>query len=125
MLPYQLFYKQPYHIFRNTDTKSMILECQLEKPRKTSKKDLRLLNYKKILQKNLNKIQNILEHKKFKYLEHCGCLNCFENYENFNSAYYDLLHKLPKTISLISEMKKEKITNKNDMFYLNPNQGEV
>ena len=77
-----------------------------------------LIKYKKILEKNLEKIQNLLGHKKFKGMRHCGCLNCFEDYECFNSAFYNLLHKFPKTINLVRAMKNEKKKDKNDMFYL-------
>ena len=118
MTTYQHLYKHLYHIFRNLDTQFMILDCQLEKPRKTSKKDLTLIKYKKILERNLEKIQNMLEHEKFRGLDHCGCLNCFEDYECFNSAFYNLLHKFPKTINLVCTMKNEKMKDKNDMFYL-------
>ena len=76
----------------------MILDCQLEKPRITSKKDIIPIKYEKMLQKNLKKIQDILKHGKFQKLKHCGCLHCFEDYENFNAAYYNLLNNLPKTI---------------------------
>ena len=119
MTTYQDLHRQLYHIFRNIDTQCMILDCQLEKPRKTSKKDFMLIKYEKILQKNLMKIQNILNHDKFKKLDHCRCLYCFEDYENFNAAYYNLLNNLPKTIALISKMKNERIKNKNDLVYLN------
>ena len=96
----------------------MILDCQLEKPRKTSKKDIIPIKYEKMLQKNLKKIQDILKHSKFQKFPHCGCLNCFEDYENFDAAYNNLLKNLPKTIDLVSKMKNENTKNKNDILYL-------
>ena len=96
----------------------MILDCQLEKARKTSKKDIIQIKYEKMLQKNLKKIQDILKHAKFKKFKHCGCLNCFEDYENFDTAYNNLLNNLPKTIALVSKMKNENMKNKNDILYL-------
>ncbi len=119
MTPYQILHRQLWHIFRNIDTQSMILDCQLEKPRKTSKKDFTLIRYEKTLQKTLRKIQIFLHYNKFKKLEHCRCLHCFEDYENFNVAYHNLLKHLPKTIALISKMKNENMKRKDEVIFLN------
>ena len=87
-------------------------------PKKTSKKDLSGISYKKLLETNLKKIQTILEYEKFNGLIHCGCLNCFEDYESVNSAFYNLVGKLSETKSethnLIRVMKNEQ----KDMLYL-------
>lgn len=120
MPTYQHLYKHLYHIFRNLDTQCLILDCQLEKPRITSKKDLALIKYKKIVEKNLEKVQNMLMHEKFRNLDACRCLNCFEDYDGFKSAFYNLLDKFPKTINLVCAMKllHWPLKEKKDMFYL-------
>ena len=118
MSTYQHLYKHLYHIFRNLDTQFMILDCELENPRITSKKDLTLIKYKKIVERNLEKVQNMLKHEKFRNLDPCRCLNCFGDYDCLKSALYNLLDKIPKTINLVCTMEKEKMKEKNDMFYL-------
>ena len=121
MSTYQHLYKHLYHIFRNLDTQFTILDCQLENPRITSKKDLTLIKYKKIVERNLEKVQNMLKHEKFRSLDPCRCLNCFEDYGCLKSALYNLLDKIPKTINLSSycfQVENEKIKAKNDIFYL-------
>ena len=119
MTEYQSLHRQLSHIFRNIDTQSMILDCQLERPKKASKKDFILIKYEKALQKTLKKIQFLLDYKNFKKLDHCRCFYCFEDYENFNSAYHNLLKNLSKTIALISKMKNKNINNKDEVIYLN------
>ena len=110
------FYKRFYclhrnlsHIFRNLDTQFMILDCQLEKPKKTSKKDLSPIAYKKMVEINLTKIQNILD-----YEITCRCLNCLENYESLDSAFCNLERKLSEVHNLIHVMKKDE----KNMLYL-------
>ena len=97
----------------------MILDCQLERPKKASKKDFILIKYEKALQKTLKKIQFLLDYKNFKKLDHCRCFYCFEDYENFNSAYHNLLKNLSKTIALISKMKNENMKRKDEVIFLN------
>jgi len=96
----------------------MILLCHLEKPRKTQKKDLKMFKFEKITQKTLKKIQDFLDYIKFDCLDPCRCVNCFESYKNFNSAYSNLLYRIPKTNSVISEMKNERKNNRMKMVYL-------
>ena len=97
------------HIFRNLDTQFMILDCQLEKPKKASKKDLSLIAYKKTVEINLKKIQNILHHE-----IKCRCLNCLEDYESLNSTFCNLERKLSEVHDLIHVMKKDE----KNMLYL-------
>ena len=121
MSAYKHLYKRLYHIFRNLDTQFIILDCELENPRITSKKDLTIIKYKKIVKRNLEKIQNILKHEKFRNLHPCCCLNCLEDYCCLKSALYNLLNKIPKTIKLSSycfQMENEKMKEKNNIFYL-------
>ena len=85
-----------------------------------TKKDLTLIKYKKIVERNLDKIQNIMKHKKFRNLNPCCCLNCSEDYYNFKSALYNLLQKIPKTIKLSSycfQIENEEM-KKNNTFHL-------
>ena len=110
------FYKRFYrlhrnlsHIFRNLDTQFMILDCQLEKPKKTSKKDLSLITYKKMVEINLEKIKNILD-----YEITCRCFKCLKDYESLNSAICNLERKMSEVHNLINVMEKD---GKN-MFYL-------
>ena len=109
-----LLYKKLSHIFRNLDTQFMILDCQFEKPKKTSKKTLSLIFYKNLLEITIEKIRPILKYKKFNGIRHCGCINCFEDYESFDSAFCNLVDKLSETLTLIDVMK----TKKKDTFYL-------
>ena len=109
-----LLYKKLSHIFRNLDTQFMILDCQFKKPKKTSKKTLSLIFYKNLLEITIEKIRPILKYKKFNGIRHCGCINCFEDYESFDSAFCNLVDKLSETLTLIDVMK----TKKKDTFYL-------
>ena len=109
-----LLYKKLSHIFRNLDTQFMILDCRFEKPKKTSKKTLSLIFYKNLLEITIEKIRPILKYKKFNGIRHCGCINCFEDYESFDSAFCNLVDKLSETLTLIDVMK----TQKKDTFYL-------
>ena len=109
-----LLYKKLSHIFRNLDTQFMILDCQFEKPKKTSKKTLSLIFYKNLLEITIEKIRPILKYKKFNGIRHCRCINCFEDYESFDSAFCNLVDKLSETLTLIDVMK----TQKKDTFYL-------
>ena len=43
----------------------------------------------------------------------------YEDYENFNVAYHNLLKHLPKTIALISKMKNENMKKKDEVIFLN------
>ena len=109
-----LLYKKLSHIFRNLDTQFMILDCRFKKPKKTSKKTLSLIFYKNLLEITIEKIRPILKYKKFNGIRHCGCINCFEDYESFDSAFCNLVDKLSETLTLIDVMK----TKKKDTFYL-------
>ena len=109
-----LLYKKLSHIFRNLDTQFMILDCRFEKPKKTSKKTLSLIFYKNLLEMAIEKIRPILKYKKFNGIRHCRCINCFEDYESFDSAFCNLVDKLSETLTLIDVMK----TKKKDTFYL-------
>ena len=120
MSAYKHLYKHLYHIFRNLDAQFLILDCDLENPKMTTKKDLTLIKYKKIVERNLDKIQNIMKHKKFRNLNPCCCLNCSEDYYNYKSALYNLLQKIPKTIKLSSycfQIENEEM-KKNNTFHL-------
>ena len=70
--------------------------------------------YKNLLELNIEKIQTILEHKKFNGFRQCGCYNCFEDYESFQSAFCNLIDKLSETIGLVDAMKNQQ----KDTFYL-------
>ena len=107
-------YRNLSHIFRNLDTQFLILDCQLEGPKKTSKKYLSVITYKNLLGVNLKNIQTILEHKKFNGFRQCGCFYCFEDYESFNNAFCNLVDKLSETLVLIDVMKNKQ----KDTFYL-------
>ena len=109
-----LLYKKLSHIFRNLDTQFMILDCRFKKPKKTSKKTLSLIFYKNLLEITIEKIRPILKYKKFNGIRHCRCINCFEDYESFDSAFCNLVDKLSETLTLIDVMK----TQKKDTFYL-------
>ena len=109
-----LLYKKLSHIFRNLDTQFMILDCRFKKPRKTSKKYLSIIFYKNLLEITIEKIRPILKYKKFNGIRHCGCINCFEDYESFYSAFDNLVDKLSETLTLIGVMK----TQQKDTFYL-------
>ena len=109
-----LLYQKLSHIFRNLDTQFMILDCRFKKPKKTSKKTLSLIFYKNLLEITIEKIRPILKYKKFNGIRHCGCINCFEDYESFDSAFCNLVDKLSETLTLIDVMK----TKKKDTFYL-------
>ena len=87
----------------------MILDCQLEKPKKTSKKDLSPIAYKKMVEINLKKIKNILD-----YEITCRCFNCLEDYESLNSAFCNLERKMSEVHNLIKVMEKDR----KNMFYL-------
>ena len=89
MSAYKHLYKHLYHIFRNLDAQFLILDCDLENPKMTTKKDLTLIKYKKIVERNLDKIQNIMKHKKFRNLNPCCCLNCSGDYEEFQVCEID------------------------------------
>ena len=95
------------NIFKNLDTQFMILDCQLEKPKRTSKNYMSVIVYKNLLELNIEKIKTILEHKKFNGFRKCGCYNCFEDYESFKSAFYNLVDKLSETLVLIDVMKNK------------------
>ena len=109
-----LLYQKLSHIFRNLDTQFMILDCRFKKPKKTSKKTLSLIFYKNLLEITIEKIRPILKYKKFNGIRHCRCINCFEDYESFDSAFCNLVDKLSETLTLIDVMK----TKKKDTFYL-------
>ena len=112
--PFFQLYRNLSHIFRNLDEQFMILDCQLEKPKRTSKNCMAVIVYKNLLELNIEKIQTILEHKKFNGFRHCGCYNCFEEYESFQSAFCNLIDKLSETIGLVDAMKNQQ----KDTFYL-------
>ena len=95
-----LLYKKLSHIFRNLDTQFMILDCRFKKPKKTSKKTLSLIFYKNLLEITIEKIRPILKYKKFNGIRHCRCINCFEDYESFDSAFCNLVDKLSETLTL-------------------------
>ena len=73
-----------------------------------------IIVYKNLLELNIEKIQTILEHKKFNGFRQCGCFYCFEDYESFNNAFCNLVDKLSETIALINVMKNKQ----KDTFYL-------
>ena len=116
MCAYQCLYKHLTHIFWNIDTLSNYLV--FDSPSKTQKKHLKSFKFKKIAVKNLTKVEDCLDYRKFDGLTACQCVNCFESYENFNNAYFNLLHQIPKTSSTISKLKNERKNNRTEMLYL-------
>ena len=103
------------HIFRNLDTQDLILALKFKKPKKTSKKYLSIIAYQNRLETNIEKIQTILKYKRFNGLRTCGCYYCFESYESFKSAFYNLVNKLSETLDVINKMKNRQ----KDKFYIN------
>ena len=116
MCAYQCLYKHLTHIFWNIDTLSNYLV--FDSPSKTQKKHLKGFKFKKIAEKTLTKLEDCLDYRKFDTLTACQCANCFESYENFDNAYSNLLHQIPKTSSTISKLKNERKNNKVEMIYL-------
>ena len=103
------------HIFRNLDTQDLILALKFKKPKKTSKKYLSIIVYQNRLETNIEKIQTILKHKRFNGLRLCRCYYCFESYESFKSAFYNLVDKLSETLDVINKMKNRQ----KNKFYIN------